>query len=81
MTRTPQFVCCVTPQTSRRGLLSVPMFKLDRGIFAIIGLAQILRRDDIVGTRLCGDTVHAAVTTSIKNHKAKPVSARPSSRT
>lgn len=81
MTRAPGFVCCVTPLTSRRVCLSVAMFQLDRGVFARIGLAQILRGDDMVDTGLCADTVHTAVTASIKTHKLKPVSARPSSRT
>lgn len=58
MARTPRFVCCVTPLASRRVCLSVAMFKLDRGVFARIGLAQRLRSDDIVDTGLCADTVH-----------------------
>ena len=61
MTRAPGFVCCVTPQTSRRVCLSVAMFKPDRGMFARIGLAQILRGDDIVDTGLCADIVSASI--------------------
>lgn len=67
MTRTPRFVCCVTPLTSRRVCLSVAMFKLDRGVFARIGLAQRLRSDDIVDTGLCAETVHTAVTAIYQN--------------
>lgn len=50
-------MCCVTPQTSRRVCLSVAMFKLGRGMFAIIGLAHILRGDDIVDAGLGAGTV------------------------